>query len=146
MACAFVLTGSFLFVSRYTRKGERDLSQITWKTALVIGLVQGLAITPGISRSGSTIVVALFLGLKRDLAARYSFLLSVPAIGGAFLLKSGDISVEATSLFPMVLGVLAAILSGYVALRWLIRLVNAGDFFNFCWYVWAVAIFSFWLA
>ena len=142
LTVTFTLTGALLFLSGRVRQGDAaELEMKPWQ-ALLIGLAQGLAITPGISRSGTTIAVALFLGMRREYAARFSFLLSIPAIGGAFLLKlkdvrPGDIAVDAT-----LVGALAALVSGYLALRLLIRLVKSGDFSRFAWYVWAVAAFS----
>ena len=71
---------------------EKDVKDITFKNALVIGLCQGIAIAPGISRSGATISAGLFSGLNRELAARFSFLLSIPAILGAALVQVKDIN------------------------------------------------------
>ena len=98
VASAFFVTGSFLFATQYLSEGNRDEQAMTWKDALLIGAVQGLAITPGISRSGSTIAIAMLLGLKRDLAAKYSFLLSIPAIVGGFILKADELTVDASTL------------------------------------------------
>ncbi|MFC1858114.1 undecaprenyl-diphosphate phosphatase [Thermodesulfobacteriota bacterium] len=82
-----LITGALLWLTRRTGIKGRPLRAVTIKDALVIGLVQGMAILPGISRSGVTISVALFLGVDREVAGRYSFLLSIPAIIGALLQK-----------------------------------------------------------
>ncbi|WP_172683958.1 undecaprenyl-diphosphate phosphatase [Desulfosarcina cetonica] len=79
-----IVTGTLLWLTRRIRGQGRPVARTTVKDALVIGIVQGLAILPGISRSGSTIATALFLGVDRKLAGRYSFLLSIPAIVGAW--------------------------------------------------------------
>ena len=98
VASAFFVTGSFLFATQYLSEGTRDEEAMTWKDALLIGTIQGLAITPGISRSGSTIAIAMLLGLRRDLAAKYSFLLSIPAIVGGFILKADELTIDASTL------------------------------------------------
>jgi undecaprenyl-diphosphatase len=137
---AFFITGSFLFATQYIGQGNRDEAEMTWKDALIIGVVQGLAITPGISRSGSTISVAMLLGLRRDLAAKFSFLLSIPAIVGGFILKSREIA--SANLDPLVLGVgfATSALVGVFALQVLLRLVNSGDFSKFAYYMWLISV------
>ncbi len=141
---AFGVTAVVLYCIRFAPDSKRGLREFSWKHAVLIGLVQGLAITPGISRSGSTIAVALFLGLKRDLAARFSFMLSIPAITGAFLLKLGDAD-EVAQWTPMAVGVVVAALSGYLALILLLKLVKSGDFSKFSWYLAPLAIFAIWM-
>lgn len=137
---SFAITGCLLFASKYAPKGELGRDTLPWMSAALIGLAQGMAITPGISRSGTTIAVALFLGASRDFSARFSFLLSIPAILGAVLLQAKDLDssvvVDWTSLG---LGAATAAVTGYIALKILIRLVNSGDFSRFAWYCWAMA-------
>jgi undecaprenyl-diphosphatase len=139
VSIAFAVTGSVLFSIRYISQGERGISEMVWWHALLIGTVQGLAITPGISRSGSTIAAALFLGLNRPLAAKYSFLLSIPAIMGGFILKLDEIQ-SSVAVGTVMIGFCTAIVSGYLALRWLLKLVNGGNFSQFCWYLWFIAL------
>ncbi|MCB9742220.1 MAG: undecaprenyl-diphosphate phosphatase [Alphaproteobacteria bacterium] len=140
LAITFTITGFLLMATRFTRLGDTDELGMTWWQALIIGVAQGLAIAPGISRSGTTIAIALFLGMKREYAARFSFLMSVPAIGGAFLLKARDADLAQLDLALLGAGALAALVSGYLALVLLIKLVKQGDFSKFSWYVWAMAI------
>jgi len=140
VASAFFITGSFLFATQYLREGDRDSEAMTWKDALIIGTIQGLAITPGISRSGSTIAIAMLLGLKRELAAKYSFLLSIPAIVGGFILKSSELTIDASTLPALGVGLIVSALSGLFALKILLRLVNSGDFSKFSYYLWTIAI------
>ncbi len=142
LAVTFAITGLLLHATRWAPQGTLDEKTAGWRLALAIGTVQGLAIAPGISRSGSTIAIALFLGLNRECAARYSFLLSIPAICGAFVLKASDVNWAQTELAPLVAGGLAAGISGYVALTWLLKLVQTGDFSKFRWYCWAMATFA----
>lgn len=136
---AFAVTGFVLFATRFMRQGDATEGTTKWWQALVVGIAQGLAITPGVSRSGSTIAVGLFLGFKRDFAARYSFLLSIPAISGAFLLKARHLDLSGSAGLPILVGFVAAAISGYGALVLLLRLVRSGDFSRFSWYLWGIA-------
>ena len=135
----FAITGTLLFLTKFAKQGATTLMEMPWVTALIIGTVQGLAITPGISRSGSTIAIALFLGLSRDVAAKFSFLLSIPAIGGAMLLMAKDVNWAEANIPMLLAGALTAAASGYLALKLLLKLVNSGDFSRFAWYCWAMA-------
>ncbi len=140
VAVALLATGALLFATR-GRDGAGDDAALTVRTALIIGLVQGLAITPGISRSGSTIAVALFLGLNRELAARFSFLLSIPAILGAVVLETKDgLHVGDTDWTAVGWGFAASAVVGYVALVLLVALVKRGGLHHFAWYLWPVGI------
>ena len=146
VAGAFAVTGALLLSTRGRSDGELGVQEVGWKLALAIGVAQGLAITPGISRSGATIAVALLLGFRREFAVKFSFLMSVPAILGAVVLKLGDVGSAALNPIEAGLGLVAAALSGYLALSLLVRLVRAGQFSHFAWYMWAVALFALWLA
>ena len=138
----FLITGTFLFATKYIKDSHRDLGEMTFKDALIIGLIQGLAITPGISRSGSTIAIALFLGLRRDLAAKFSFLLSIPAIVGAFIFKLDELTVSDVSTTSLGIGFAVSALSGLIALKILLKLVNSGDFSKFSYYLWSIAVLA----
>ncbi len=139
---AFALTGTVLWFTRFAKQGDAPAHGLSWGKAVAIGLAQGAAITPGISRSGSTIAAGLFLGMDREAAARFSFLLSIPAILGACVLKAGDLDMATVALGPMLIGIGTSAISGYVALRLLIRLVRAGDFSKFALYLWPLAVFA----
>ncbi len=114
--------------------------------ALLIGTAQGLAIVPGISRSGATIAVGLLLGVPRELAARFSFLLAVPAILGAlaFELKghsaAGNTAPASASMPAMLCGTLVAAVAGITALVVLLRVVKRGRIHLFAYYCWAVGL------
>ena len=139
------LAGTFAFTAiilvaagRWERTGESR--RLTAKLVLLLGLVQGIAVLPGISRSGSTIAVALMLGVQREEAARFSFLMSIPAILGASILELGDPSIWANlNLAPLIAGGLTAMAVGYLALSLLVRLVLRGQFASFHWYLWVIA-------
>jgi len=139
LTVTFAITGVLLFLSGRFDHSERK-RELTVGLALLLGLAQGFAITPGISRSGTTISVALMLGLPREVAARFSFLMSVPAILGAVLLKLKDIDGSGLDPLQLAVGGLTALVTGYLALVLLVRLVLAGRFSQFCWYAWAAAI------
>ncbi|MBN2800810.1 MAG: undecaprenyl-diphosphate phosphatase [Deltaproteobacteria bacterium] len=140
LSVTFAITGVLLFASGRFLGGTTTLDTMTWRQAVLLGLAQGLAITPGISRSGTTISVALMLGLNRELAARFSFLMSVPAILGAVLLKARHADFSAVDTLQFGAGGLAAMVSGYLALAVLVRLVQGGQFKHFAWYAWAMAL------
>jgi undecaprenyl-diphosphatase len=120
-----MVTGLILVSSRLAPSDGRGIGQMRVLDALLIGLAQGLAITPGISRSGATIATALLLGIERETAARYSFLLSIPSIVGALLLELGDSGSDVA--FPSLgVGFLAALVTGYACLTLLVYLVKRG--------------------
>lgn len=136
---SLMVTGGLLYLTRLAPKESRDLKRTGPGRALIIGAIQGMAITPGISRSGSTISIALLLGVDRKLAAHYSFLLSIPAILGALALQVKDL--EPTTVLPwttMLVGGTVAALSGYGALRLLLKLVQGGRLHWFAPYCWAL--------
>lgn len=139
LTLTFAITGCLLFASGRFDRSEKKVG-LTLGLAFLLGIAQGFAITPGISRSGTTISVALMLGIDREQAARFSFLMSVPAIGGAVLLKLKDADFATLDLMSMGLGFVAALLSGYAALVLLVRVVRAGTFPRFAWYCWGAAI------
>ena len=125
IGCMLLVTGTLLIVAENARRGGRGLSQIKASDALVVGIVQGLAIIPGISRSGSTIATLLLRGIDGEAAARFSFLLALPAIGGAMLLSLKDLQHVTNSDLPAyALGALLAFASGLFAIRWLMNVVR----------------------
>jgi undecaprenyl-diphosphatase len=135
-----LVTGTVLFATRLSKGPGRDLEHLRLRDSLLIGIAQAAALLPGISRSGMTIAAGLFCGLRRDLAARFSFLLSVPAILGAHLLQVYNArgSLAAIEGAPFLTGGLAALMTGYVALRLLLRVVDGGRLFLFAYYCWAL--------
>jgi undecaprenyl-diphosphatase len=143
LAITFTITGVLLFSTRYFGEGGHGIAKMKPWQAIVLGIAQGAAITPGISRSGTTIAVALFLGLKREDAARFSFLMSVPAILGAVVLKLKDASAGSLDPMSMTVGFLVALISGYFALVLLVGLVKRGGLPYFAFYCWLAAIAAF---
>jgi undecaprenyl-diphosphatase len=139
-----LITGTFLWLTRWASTHGRTLNRMKISDSLFVGLAQGLAILPGISRSGATISAALFLGIDRELAGRFSFLLCIPAIAGAMILSLN--SPVANSTIPadgIFAGTVAAGLTGFVALKILLKLVRKGHLYYFspyCWVLGSVAL------
>lgn len=143
---ALLVTGCVLWASRWMRDGRLELDQIAVRAALLIGFVQAFAIAPGISRSGMTIVTGVGLGLTVEAAAAFSFLLSIPAILGAAVLKVPKMFEEqehALNNSWLALSFLTAFVVGYLALGallWLARGRKLSWFAPYCWIVGVLAI------
>jgi undecaprenyl-diphosphatase len=116
------------------RDGEEELKRLPVAKAAGIGLAQALALIPGTSRSGVTISTGLFLGVSRATAARFSFLLSIPAILGAGILKLDDLSGATETPAELLAGAVAAAISGFLAVSFLIRLLRTRTLWPFIWY------------
>jgi undecaprenyl-diphosphatase len=148
MAVIIALLGVALFIVERTARHTRGLNQISLKDSVIIGLSQALAIFPGVSRSGSTITAGLALGLQRETAARYSFLLSAPimlAAGAKSLydvltgLSSG--AMTQSDLLMMAVGFVTAAITGYFCIKYLLRYLQRNSTDIFVYYRWALAIF-----
>ncbi|MGD8367072.1 MAG: undecaprenyl-diphosphate phosphatase [Desulfobacterales bacterium] len=133
-----LVTGCLLWATRNRSAGSRPVLSMTAKDALIIGLMQGVAILPGISRSGATISAALFLGVDRATAGRFSFLLSLPAICGALLLEIKDGAAAGAPVPLLLLGGAVAAVTGWLALIVLLRIVKSGHLHRFAPYCWAL--------
>lgn len=146
VGCMLILTGTILWASRRYYRNEKTGAAFDVKRAVFIGIVQGVAVIPGISRSGSTIAAAMFAGLDRQTAARFSFLLSVPAILGAQVLTMKEafeagLAIDAATVY----GTFFSFIVGLVALKLLLKLVHTGRFHLFapyCWLVGALVLVS----
>jgi len=150
VAVALCVTGTLLLATRWSRPRADGGRVISLGQTLIVGIAQAIAITPGISRSGSTIATGLLCGMERETAARFSFLLSMPAIAGAVVLKAHDIA-EASihaGWQPLAVGFLASLIVGYAALRLLLGFVRRGQlhwFGIYCWIVGLAAIVALYL-
>ncbi|QQE73870.1 undecaprenyl-diphosphate phosphatase [Brevibacillus composti] len=135
----FLATGAILWGVESMRRGNRKFAQITYTDALLIGTLQGAAILPAISRSGLTIAGSLMRGIERADAARFSFLLSLPAILGASALQTVKLAkapAESYELIPLIVGTGFAAIAGYVAIRWMLKIISTGSMKGFAVYVW----------
>lgn len=167
VCCAMLFTATLLFVSQWGKTGSKHPDnegvQMNWWRALVTGVVQGIACIPGISRSGSTISGMIFLGVNRKYAGEFSFLMSIPAVGGAALLdvmkwvKCQDpdtvaryaiekpekalACADASGFTPeLLVGMIVAFIFGIIALKWLMAFVQKGKFHYFSYYLWVAGI------
>ena len=134
---ALLTTGAILWSTRSTLPDAHGETP-SWSNAFWIGCAQAFAIVPGISRSGSTVATALALGVAPAAAAEFSFLMSVPVILGAAVLKFGELaSVASDAMAPLAIGTAAAGISGVVAIWLFVRLLRTQGFHQFAYYVWA---------
>lgn len=142
-----LVTSALLFFTYFKKDNDREVSK---PSAFIIGLAQAIAILPGISRSGSTIATALILGVEKSKATRFSFLMVLVPILGASMLKLKDYfeepaAYDGLSALSMVVGFMAAFISGYMACKWMVGIVRKGKltyFAIYCLIVGLVAIIS----
>ena len=137
-----ILTGLLLYVADKAKNTNKNVS---FSNSILIGIAQAIAILPGISRSGATISVSVLLGIDREKAARFSFLMVVPLILGKMAkdIMSGEISSESATLIPLIAGFIAAFITGLLACKWMISLVKNSQlkYFSFyCFTIGALAI------
>ncbi len=145
VSCALLVTGFILFWSDRMAKGRKTARNATLTDVLLVGVAQGIATIPGISRSGSTISAGMALGFDRKFAVRYSFLMSLPAVLGATLLELKDVTgVEggiSSELMPKyLLGMAIAGVVGYFSIRLVNVLAAKGKFGAFAYYCWAAGL------
>ena len=137
------VTGSIMIISKFLPVADKPIKK---SNSLIIGIAQAFAILPGISRSGSTIVTALAFGINREKAARFSFILSIPAVLGATILKTKDLlstPPAQTEILQIAIGALAAFISGYFAILWLLDIVKKGKLQWFGYYCFFISIIGF---
>ncbi len=141
IAVTFLIGATIVYTTKYAKE---DVDGLSYKTVLLMGLAQGFAIFPGLSRSGVTISTALLLGLKRQKAFKFSFLLSIPAIVGDLAVEAygqrGLLSTGGIGSIEVLAGVAAAVVVGYFALKLVSRLVQGKKFHYFAFYTWALGI------
>jgi undecaprenyl-diphosphatase len=143
VSCMLVITGIIIYISDLVPSSQRRIEQMGFFRALFIGFGQAVAIIPGISRSGTTISVSLFSGLRREDAARFSFLLSIPAILGASLSEYKSIlHLDPTLIGSYIGGVVAACVSGYLVIALLLEIIRHKKLRYFSFYCWIIAITS----
>jgi len=126
-----LVTAFFLLSTRLIKHGQKSMG---FKSGIIVGLAQSAALMPGISRSGATISTGLFLKISPAEAAEFSFLLSLPAVFGASLLKSFQLASSQISLSEMgiyMAGAVTAFAVGYLSIAWLLRIIKKGQFFYF---------------
>ncbi|MBQ2831261.1 undecaprenyl-diphosphatase UppP [Methanobrevibacter sp.] len=138
------VTGTILYLSQRMSSGNINYDNITKKEALWMGLGQACAILPGLSRSGTTIAAGLTVGLDKEFAAKFSFILSIPAIFGAFVFQLKDIGGALdVNFLPIILGFIAAFIAAYAAIKWMLELIQKRSLDIFAYYCWIVGIVVF---
>jgi undecaprenyl-diphosphatase len=140
-----VVTGLILYATRKYREPGRQFNLMNPLDAVIVGIMQGIAVLPGVSRSGSTISLGIIVGLEREVAARFSFLIAIPAIAGAAVLELPKLFTQSAAnlLVPTLVGSTVAMVTGYVAIAVLIRVLQKrmlAWFAPYCWVVGAVAV------
>lgn len=144
IACALIFMGIVIFVVDLKAKQSRKVEDLTWRDALLIGCAQVFALIPGFSRSGTTISMARYLKLKREDAAKFSFYLSAPVVGGAVLLsllKSESRMIIAANISTFVVGIVVSFLVGLFCIGFLLKYIRKHDFQLFMWYRVLLGIF-----
>ena len=148
-AWALALGAAVMFAAERLGSRRRAEDSVTWIDAALIGCAQACALIPGVSRSGSTISVGMFLGLRRDAAARFTFLLAIPATlaaAGKESLELGRMGVSAANAQLMIVGVVVSGIVGYLTIKYFLRFLAGNRLDVFAYYRWALAAVTFvWL-
>lgn len=144
----FLLTAILLLLTEWVGKKTEEPRELTWKSALVMGAAQAVAVIPGISRSGSTIAAGTFCKVRRERVAKFSFLMSAPVIGGAALVEVFKLVRDGTHISSpdaaaMLVGMAVAAISGYLAIRFMLKIIAKANYKWFSLYLFAMAIFTF---
>jgi undecaprenyl-diphosphatase len=144
---ALLVTAEQLSKRAMNSNSLKENGKMNWLDALVIGILQAVAIAPGISRSGATISAALFRKLDRDFAARFSFLLSIPAILGALVLQTKDLvkggtgeASESISAAAIIAGTLTSAVVGFFAVKWMLKIIREKSLYGFAIYTGVLGI------
>jgi len=138
-----LITGLIITLIKIIPAGQKSIAEMKPHDALLIGLLQAFAIIPGISRSGTTILTALWRGLDRDAAIRFSFMLSAPVILGATVVEAKEMlttGLESAMLVNYLAGALVAFVSGVFAIKIFIRMLSASKFHYFAYYCWTIGL------
>ena len=139
-AFLLLVTGCLLYASQRMNSGRIDVRNVTIKEALIMGCGQALAVLPGLSRSGTTIAAGLFAGLDKEFAAKFSFILSIPAILGAAVFQLKDLSGGNIEIGACIAGFVVAVISGYLAISVLLKIVREKSLDIFAYYCWIVGL------
>lgn len=138
-----IFTGIALFLTKFKRHTAKGIRKFSFLDAIIIGIAQTVAIAPGISRSGITISTGIFRGIDRKLCAKYSLLLSIPAILGALGSEIGEIkTLNSIDIMPILLGFITAFIVGYAAIAILIKFLEKGKFHLFSYYCLLIGVIS----
>ena len=137
----FIITGFLMFLAERMSSANRDIAHMNFRNALFIGTLQGVAICPGVSRSGSTLIGGLTTGLKREFAVKFAFLISIPSILGSVVMEVPDAVREGLDpgiIGPVIAGMVIAAVSGIIAIKSMIKIVSDKKLSYFSYYVWVL--------
>jgi len=136
IATMLILVAIILFIAEKTAKFKKDMNKISIKDSLFVGFAQCLALIPGTTRSGATITTGLFLGIKRDVAARFSFLLSIPAIfaSGLYEFYKSISYINSQDLFIIIVATIVSAISGYLSIAFLLKFLKTKSTLLFIFY------------
>lgn len=137
----WIFTGFILYFSEKLGRANRDLKHMNFRNAIFIGIMQGIAICPGVSRSGSTMVGGLVTGFKREFAVKFAFLISIPSILGAAVLEVPEAmkaTTEGLAAGPLIVGMIVSAVCGILAIKLMIKVVIAQKLKYFSYYVWVL--------
>ena len=138
-----IITGFLLILAERTGNSSRGIDRMNFRNALFIGTVQGIAICPGISRSGSTLFGSLICNLDRKFAVKFVFLISIPSILGSAVIEAPDAikaGFDMAQLGPVLVGMIVAAVSGLIAIKTMIKIVSDKKLRYFSYYVWALGV------
>ena len=141
----FIVTGVLMFLAERMGSSNRGIEQMNFRNALFIGILQGVAICPGVSRSGSTLIGGLTTGLRREFAVKFAFLISIPSILGSVVLEVPDAvkaGLDTAIIGPVAAGVLVAAVSGIIAIKGMIKIVSGKKLSYFSYYVWILGVIT----
>ena len=136
VGAALIITGFILYSSKLRKDGKA----LNYLDSLLIGIAQGVAIAPGISRSGITLSTGFLRKVKKEVVFRYSFLLSIPAVIGATVMESRDLVASELDVVALLFGVIVSMMVGYVSLKLLLKTVLKGKFHLFAYYCWIAGL------
>jgi undecaprenyl-diphosphatase len=137
VGCFMIVMGLAMGAAEMFGKKIRGEETINLRDSIIIGFSQALALMPGVSRSGATMTAGLFSGLKRESAARFSFLLAMPITAGAGLVKLKDVvkyGIPSSEILPFIIGILCAAVAGYYAIKYLLKYLQNHSLYIFMWY------------
>lgn len=143
IAIGWIITGFLLYYAEKLGGNRNDIEKMNFRNGFFIGILQGIAICPGISRSGSTMVGGLTVGLKRDFAVKFAFLISIPSIMGAAVLEIPEAikySNTGLDLGPIIVGAIVSAICGILAIKAMIKVVVDQKLKLFSYYVWVLGI------
>ncbi|MGL5034342.1 MAG: undecaprenyl-diphosphate phosphatase, partial [Microcystaceae cyanobacterium] len=148
IAIASIVMSLLLALAEKIGTHRRPYEKLRWQDGVILGAAQALAIIPGVSRSGSTLTAGLFINLDRETAARFSFLLGIPAITLAGLVEIKDVfkmGLAGETLFPLIIGIISAAVFSYLSIAWLLDFLKKQSTWIFVWYrlIFGIAILVF---